>query len=204
MSSGRMSGSLVVPDAIAPIEVVADFRAGKISCHLAALAPRHRKTAQGRITWLIRQIPDPPADLMIQAKAFRAKQGGPSRKFSEVLEDPNILLDDPKMEIRELTISLIRTAGTKRGRGKGCFIDTTVDLVEEFYRRVVQNLKGAIPTAPRVKPGEAKESPADPVLAELLAEDPDSPVWPSDGGHREGTALDPAAQRLDLPALPAG
>ena len=80
-SSGRMSGFLVVPDAIAPIEVVADLRAGKISCHLTALAPRHRKTAQGRITWLIRQIPDPPADLMIQAKAFVRNRAVPLADF---------------------------------------------------------------------------------------------------------------------------
>ncbi len=48
------------------------------------------------------------------------------------------MFDGPKMEIRDVTLSLIRTAGTKRGRGKSCFIDSTVDLVKEFYRRVVQ------------------------------------------------------------------
>ena len=94
------------------------------------------------------------------------------------------------MEIRELTLSLIRTAGTKRGRGKGCFIDATVDLVEEFYRRVVQNLKGAAPTAAEGKPGEAKESAADPVLADLLAEVPDGPVGPSDDGFQGERSLD--------------
>ena len=147
-ASGRMSGSLVVPDAIAPIEVVADLRAGKISCHLTVPAPGHRKTARGRITWLIRQVPDAPADLMIQAKAFRSTHGGPCCVFSDVVGDPNILLDDAKTEIRDLTLSLIRAGGTKRGRGKGCFIDSTVELVEEFYRRVVQDLKkrGSDPT----------------------------------------------------------
>ena len=97
--------------------------------------------------------------------------------------------------------TLIRGAGTKRGRGRGCFIDSVIDLVEEFYGRVVQDLKPATPTAPKVKPGKERDQVGgDTVLADLLTEAPDREAVPSDGvGWLGETARTPD---FSVPALP--
>jgi hypothetical protein len=203
-ASSHLSGSLVVPNAIAPIEVMADLRAGKISCRLTVPAPRQRKTAQGRVTWLTRQLKDPPPNLMIQVTAMHPKKPGPSCLVARAAEDPSVVLDGPKTEVRDLTLTLIRPAGTKRGRGKGSFIDSTIELVEDFYKRVVQDLKPAVPTAPKVRSGAAGTPPGDPVLEEILTEAPDSEAVPSDGQRPDATLVEALTQRFDLPALPAG
>ena len=65
-------------------------------------------------------------------------------------------------------------------------------------------MKSAVPTPPRVKPVKAEDSPTDPVLAELLAEEPESLVLPGNGATLNGAALAPATKRFELPALPAG
>ncbi|HAM02636.1 MAG TPA: stress response protein [Acidimicrobiaceae bacterium] len=202
VSSGRLTGSLVVPNAIAPIDVVADLRAGKVSCHLTVQAPKSRKTARGQVTWLTGQLHDPHADLLIQATTAHSRHPGPACSFDKVAEDPTALLDDAKAELRDLSLALIRSAGTKRGRGRGSFIDSVIDTVEEFYGRVVQELKPALPTAPRVKPGQEAGVPTgDQVLADLLTEAPDREAVPSDGVERLGT---PATMPdLSVPALPA-
>jgi hypothetical protein len=74
--------------------------------------------------------------------------------------------------VRDLSITLIRGAGAKRGRG--CFIDSVIDLVDEFYARVVQDFKAATPMAPKVSKQAADQASGDTVLADLLAEAPRS------------------------------
>lgn len=151
VDTGRLVGTLVVPEAFGPIEVVGDLRSSKISCALAVPAPRNRKTPRGQVTWLTGQLQDPPADLLLQAGPARARQPGPTCTVAAALEDPLVALDGTKVELRELRLSLIRSAGLKRGRGRGSFIDSVVDLVGEFYECVVQDLKPVAPVAPKVK-----------------------------------------------------
>jgi len=68
-----------------------------------------------------------------------------------VQEDPAALVEHPKADIREFVLTLNRAAGTKRGVGRGTFIDSVLTLVEEFYSRVVQELRPPVPGAPKVK-----------------------------------------------------
>jgi hypothetical protein len=174
------------------------------ACHLTVPAPRQRKTAQGRVTWLTRQLKDPPPSLMIQATAMHTKRPGPSCLVAQATEDPSIVLESPKTEVRDLTLTLIRAAGTKRGRGKGSFIESAIDLVEDFYRRVVQDVTPAVPTAPKVRPTDASTPASDQVLEDILTEAPDSEAVPSDGQRADVVSVETLSQNLDLPAPPAG
>ena len=200
VATGRLIGTLVVPDAIAPFEVVADLRASKVLCRLTVAAPKSRKTARGQVGWLSGQLDDPPGELFVQATTLYARHPGPVCPFEKVAEDPMVLLDGAKTELRELSLTLIRPAGAKRGRGQGCFIDSVIKLVEEFYGQVVQELKPALPPAPKVKPGqEAGEQGSDQVLADLLTEAPDREAVPSDGAAGPSTRV----ADFSVPALPA-
>lgn len=162
VDTGRLVGTLVVPEAFGPIEVVDDLRSNKISCALAVPTPRNRKTPRGQVTWLTGQLHDPPADLLLQAVPARARQPGPTCTVAAALEDPLVALDGTKVELRELRMSLIRSAGPKRGRGRGSFIESVVDLVGEFYECVVQELEPVAPIAPKVKARDATSEDAAP------------------------------------------
>jgi hypothetical protein len=69
----------------------------------------------------------------------------------DLRQDPTLLLDDQKREIRRFQISITKAAGAKRGQGKGSFVGSVLDLVEAFYVEVVQNIKPWSPNPPRLR-----------------------------------------------------
>jgi hypothetical protein len=80
-----------------------------------------------------------------------------------VREDPKILVDDPKRELRAFTVSLTANVGTKRGQGKGSFVSSVVSAIDRFYAEVVQHIKPWTQAPPKVKDDE-------PSLADQAAE----------------------------------
>jgi hypothetical protein len=93
--TGQLQGSLLVPNAAAPIAVTVDLRASQVHCSLTLGAPLDRRVS-ARVTWLIRQLPEAPPALRVVATAARARDTGPSRSLAEVQTDSSILIDDAK------------------------------------------------------------------------------------------------------------
>ena len=184
VESGVMSASLKVPDAIGPIEVLADLRAGRISCRITLNAPAKGKNTT-RVNWLVRQLNTAPADIMIEATALWAKAPGPTRELSVVRENPASLFEPSAKELRAFTISRSRPAGTKRGKGRGSFVASVLDLVDEFYEDVVQHLKQWTAPAPTVKERHDAPSADEDGVTGALPGGPDYHELsgrPSDGG----------------------
>jgi hypothetical protein len=196
VTSGRLSGSLLVPNAVGPLQITADLRANRVECSVA-IEPAKKARPSTRVTWVTNQLRDPPKDLTIQARVAH-HDNGPSFLIDKVIEDPEILVEQPKVDIRQFTLTLNKSAGNKRGRGRGAFIDSVLELVDEFYEQVVQDLKPAVPPAPRVKskPGAS----TDEVLVSVtdLPSQDDGDVWVPTPGS---TSVE---QNLDRPALSPG
>lgn len=68
-----------------------------------------------------------------------------------VREDPGLLVADPAKEIRSFTIAQASPVGTKRGRGRGAFIDSVISAVDSFYETVVQHLKAWSAAPPKLR-----------------------------------------------------
>jgi hypothetical protein len=151
VESGILRGSVLVPNAIAPIDVTADVRSGQITCSVSVPAPGQAK-ATTRVNWLTRQLPKAPGTVLLEAWNLWAKSPGPCRSLADVRGDPRVLIEDPKKEIRSFTVRLSAPAGTKRGQGKGSFVGSVLELVERFYAEVVQHLKPWTDPAPSVRP----------------------------------------------------
>lgn len=155
--SGVMRASLQVPDAIAPIEILADLRAGRVSCRIRVKPPDAARNST-RVKWLVRQLVAAPDDVLLEATPLRAKGPGPSCKLSSVRQDPTCLFEPSAKELRTLTLTHSKVAGTSRGKGRASFVNSVLDLVEEFYESVVQHLKPWTAPAPPVREGhEAAE-----------------------------------------------
>jgi hypothetical protein len=148
--SGQMAARLKVPDTVAPLTVTADIRARRVHCSVTVDAPATGRPLT-RVNWLLRQLQDAPADLRIEAIASRARGGGPSHSYAQAVDQPTLLLDGPRPDIRAFTLTLSGVAGNKRGMGKGSFVASVRDLVDGFYAQVVQNLKPWAPRPPQVK-----------------------------------------------------
>jgi hypothetical protein len=102
-------------------------------------------------------------------------------------------------DLRSFRITQMSVMGTKRGTGRGAFIDSIVDAVDTFYADVLQNLRAWRPAAPQLR--EEPESPDIPpalVSTALSSQDePDrtqpSPPTPSQKPDRPPAPIDTAS-----------
>src|SRR3546814_4088345 len=58
-----------------------------------------------------------------------------------IREDPNVLIVDPKKDFRTFRVEAASPMGTKRGTGRGGFLDSDLAAIEGFYGAVVQQLR---------------------------------------------------------------
>lgn len=148
--SGLLSGSIKIPGAVGPITVTADLRASQVSCHVDVPAPQSGRSTT-RVNWLVRQLKDAPDDARIEAFAARVRGGGAAELLHAVREEPKLLIDDPTRDLKSFRVARVATMGSKRGRGRGAFIDSVLDTLDGFYGDVVQNIKPWSPAPPKLR-----------------------------------------------------
>ena len=153
VTAGKLSGGLRIPNAIAPIHVTVDLRASKISASVSFPAPAEGRQLT-RVNWLLRQLKDAPGDLRVDAITAWSRGDGTAELLSALRTDPALLVEDNKRDIRSFTLTLTKPAGSKRGQGRGSFVGSALELVDAFYRDVVQALRPWTPSAPKVKAPE--------------------------------------------------
>jgi hypothetical protein len=151
VSAGRLSGSLRIPAAVAPLDIVADLRASRVSVAVDVDAPREGRPAT-RVNWLVRQLKDAPEVLRIDAFAANSRTST-SALLRAVREDPEALIDDPKRELRTFRVIATSPLGTKRGAGRGGFIDSVLAALDGFYGTVVQRVRPWTARAPQLPKG---------------------------------------------------
>lgn len=159
VTRGELTGAIRIPDTVAPIQFTADLRAGRITCHVDIDAPKQGKPTT-RVNWLLRQLKAAPDSVRVEAFVANARGGGSAELLGKIREDVNVLISDPKKELRSFRVAMSVPMGTKRGRGRGAFIDSVLDLVDTFYGDVLQHLKAWSAAPPRMR--EVEVEPTDP------------------------------------------
>lgn len=154
--TGQLVGGLSVPDAVAPISITVDLRAGRVDSSVTVNSPESGR-ASTRVNWILRQLRQAPPQLMVRANVAHARIDGPSPTLAEALDDPKLLIEHPNADIRTFTLTLCHPAGTKRGQGHGSFVSSVLDLVDRFYEEVVQGLKPWARPAPRLQGTESDD-----------------------------------------------
>lgn len=166
VESGRLDGALRVPDAVAPLEVVADLGRRQVETTVTFAAPKEGRAAP-RLNWLLRQLRDAPGDLRLTV-SFEGARETTNGSLTEARDDPKLLLShsDPRRCPRAFSITLVRPMGKKRGKLRGSFIGDTREQAFDFYREIVQTLKPWQPRAPKLAEQELDEPARDssPVL----------------------------------------
>jgi hypothetical protein len=157
VKEGRLSGAVRIPNAIAPLNIELDLRAGRITCHIDLDAPKEGRPTT-RVNWLVRQLKAAPEDLRVEAYAAHGRGGSAASLLKDVRADPAVLVQDPKKDLRSFRLALVTPMGTKRGRGRGAAIDSVLTATDVFYREVLQVLKAWTATPPKMR--DAVELPA--------------------------------------------
>ena len=76
-----------------------------------------------------------------------------------VRENPGLLVDNPKADVRRFRVTATSALGSKRGSGRGAFIDSVLASVEGFYADVLQRLRPFQPKVPQLpKEGTAAQA----------------------------------------------
>ncbi|MFD0518072.1 hypothetical protein [Paractinoplanes durhamensis] len=99
-----------------------------------------------------------------------------------VRDSPTILVGDPGKEIRSFRVAVTSPAGSKRGTGRGSFIDSVLGAVDDFYGQVIQNLKPWMPAPPKLRAAEDVIE-AEPVSNSLIS----TAISSQDGPEVEAT-----------------
>jgi hypothetical protein len=153
VTKGSLTGAIRIPNTVAPIHVTADLRANRLTCHIDVDAPKEGRPTT-RVNWLVRQLKSAPDTVRVEAFLANARGDGAAELLSVVREHPEVLITDPKRELRSFRVAMTAQMGSKRGRGRGTFIDSVLDLVDTFYGDVVQNVKAWSAAPPRMREAE--------------------------------------------------
>jgi hypothetical protein len=166
-STGTLTGGIKIPGAVGALSVTADLRAGQVICHVDLEAPRAGRQTT-RVNWLVRQLKDAPDSTRVEAFVMHARGAGTAELLNRVRQDPTVLISDPAKDLRAFRVAQSSPAGSKRGTGRGAFIDSLLDAVDTFYEQVIQNLKPWMPAPPRLRSDEDIQ-PTEPVAPSLIS-----------------------------------
>ncbi|MGD9796833.1 MAG: stress response protein [Acidimicrobiia bacterium] len=153
VTAGVLTGTLRIPDAISPLDITADLRTGRVTVSVDVDAPKEGRAAT-RVNWLVRQLKDAPDNLRIDAFAVQQRTST-SELLRAVRDNPAALIADPKRDLRTFRVAAVSPLGTKRGTGRGGFIDSVLASVDGFYEVVIQQLRPWVARAPQL-PGSGR------------------------------------------------
>jgi hypothetical protein len=201
-ASGTLEGAIRIPNTIGPVTISVDLRANKITCYVDIDAPKEGRSST-RVNWLLRQLKSAPDSLRVEAFQVHARGAGAVALLKDVRGNPAVLIADPKKDLRGFRIALSTATGSKRGRGKGSFIDSVVDALNNFYGDVIQHLKAWTAAPPKMREADPTPAETSPALVStaLSSQDGAEPVADpvdvsalSQEGEQAGAGTDGKAQ----------
>ena len=192
VEKSELLGRIRIPDAVGDIDIKVDLRGQQVEASLKISAPKEGRS-KTRINWLLRQLKNSSENTRLESWALRARMSQ-SDLLGKVREDQALLLPPDDKEISSFTISNTVPMGHNKKRGRNSFIDSVLELIDLFYRDVVQNLREWQPTAPKLAPAKSRDELSDlaPVSAPFdQSKTVDTPVSHSadNGVSADGTGL---------------
>jgi hypothetical protein len=165
---GKLTGAIRIPETVGQLVVTADLPASRVTCHVDIEAPREGRPTT-RVGWLVRQLKAAPDSVRVETFNAHGRGSSAADLLGTVRENPAALVVDTAREIRSFRLALTTGMGTKRGRGRGSFIDSVLSASDAFYADVLQNLKAWSAAPPKLRqPGPTPED-ADPTKPHSLS-----------------------------------
>lgn len=188
--SGQLTGAIRIPDTVGHLVVTADLRASRITCHVDVDAP-HEGRPTTRINWLVRQLREAPDSTRIETFVAHGRGSATAELLGAVRENAHCLVDPSGREIRSFRIATISSMATKRGRGRGAFIDSALSAVDTFYGTVHGSLRAWAATPPRLRPSDPAIKGIDETVVDALSSTDYSSQDEAD--HTSAPTTDPVA-----------
>lgn len=190
-STGELVGAIRIPGTVGHLVVTADLRAGKVTCHVDVDAPKEGR-ATTRVNWLLRQLKDAPDGTRVEAFVAHARGSQAAELLSTVRDNPTSLVLDPSKELRSFRVAASSALGTKRGRGRGSFIDSVLTAVDSFYADVLGSLRAWAAAPPKLRAVHPEPPELDDAVPAALA----SNDYSSQDGFDEAKRSAPVQEQL--------
>ena len=146
-NDGTFSATLRIPDAAGELRVTADLRTNKVSCSTTVSAP-DEGTSGKRVTWVLRQLKNAPAELLVEA-LFTGPASSTCETVASARTTPRLLTDSQGGQLSSFVLTQSFTLGSKRSGTAASFINSVTSSAEIFYSEVVQPLREWVPAARR-------------------------------------------------------
>lgn len=164
----QLTAVLDIPDAAAPVDVVADIARRTIDIGMTLRAPEDRVSSKARVNWLLRQVKSEKTDDVFVRMTWPGRSENTQFSFAELTADPSICEKDKNgLQVTRFHIFIARRLGVKFTQQTN-FIKEIEEVVPEFYREIGQNLQEWRKTAPKIK---EERSSAEDVGVEALKDD---------------------------------
>lgn len=151
--TNQLCVSLAVPDAAAPIDIVADLARRSIDVGMTLRAPDDRKSAKARVNWLIRKIKaENVADLFVRVN-WPGRSAPTLHAVSDLRNDAGIVAEGKE----HLTPTSFHLFASKALGGRFAqqtnFIADIESVVPSFYREIGSSLSAWQKPAPKIREG---------------------------------------------------
>ncbi|WP_198428082.1 TerD family protein [Nocardia bovistercoris] len=146
-ADGVFEAVLRIPETAGDLIVAADLRTNRVRCRIALDAP-DEGTPSRRVSWLLRQLPDAPGEVQVEA-VFSERGNVSCELLSTVRGNPKSLTDGRAGAIVSFSLERAFAMGARRSGTAASFITSVTAAVDSFYGTVVQPLRGWVPAAPR-------------------------------------------------------
>ena len=150
--SCKLFAVLDIPDAAAPLEIVADLQRRTIDVGMTMKAPQDRKSSRARLNWVLRQLKgEMPDDLQIRCN-WPGRSEATQFAYEDVLEEPAIIHHGKQgLNVLGFQVFISRRLGVRFTQQSNFIVDLE-KTVPEFYRLIGQNLSEWKKRPPTIKP----------------------------------------------------
>ncbi|CUJ91213.1 hypothetical protein PH7735_01341 [Shimia thalassica] len=155
--------SLDIPDAAAPLEVIADLNRRALEAGMTLRAPEDKKSSKARLNWLLRQIrAESDADVYVRF-CWPGRSEDTTHSLADLRADPDLCEKDKNgLQVVSFHIYITKRLGGKFTQQTN-FIVELEQLVPFFYKEIGQDLNVWRKPAPRIKETAAKDDFVEPL-----------------------------------------
>ncbi len=147
----QLSATFDVPDAAAPLDVVADMNRRTIEVGMTLRAPEDKKSSKARLNWLLRQIKVDSLDDVFLRMKWPGRSEDTQFPVADLIASPDLCEKDKNgLQVVSFHIYTAKRLGAKFTQQSN-FIAELEQIVPAFYRDIGQNLIAWRKPAPKIK-----------------------------------------------------
>ncbi|ATG36366.1 putative stress response protein [Phaeobacter piscinae] len=154
----QLQVSFDIPNAAAPLEVVADLNRRTIEAGMTLRAPEDKKSSKARLNWLLRQLKSEASSDLFVRMTWPGRSEDTHFPLVELVTDPDLCEKDKNgLQVVSFHIYVAKRLGGKFTQQTN-FIAELETIVPDFYREVGQDLTSWRKPAPRIRESQTDAS----------------------------------------------